>query len=351
MPAAVLEVPPLFISVIGPPASGKSYFITAMTQILRRVTPRFKLRFTDTDPASNGTIHEAERILFLNARPDEPTELPKTQQDGRQHRYAMIDGVRTRFPVPLQFDLSPIQGHPHAKVAHRLRRNIVLYDNAGEDFLPGRTEARSAATRHLARSDMLLVLFDPTQDPRFVEHCSDDPQLSAGLRPGAQQTLVQFSQEAIVRQVAVHVRDYLRLDHDSQIEKPLLVIVPKSDLLKGLLGPVLDEEPFVDPENGGPICMDVACVEQVSRDIRDHFCRLCPEFVATAESLSSIVRYIPVSSLGCSPTLVRRDHEAFYGIRPIDVRPKWVAVPLLYALAKWAPNGLVGSEWPTGARQ
>ena len=54
----------------GSPASGKSYFLTAMTWQLRQILPaQFQVAFTDADPASNRTLNECEESLFLN--PDE----------------------------------------------------------------------------------------------------------------------------------------------------------------------------------------------------------------------------------------------------------------------------------------
>jgi len=346
LPEAALEVFPLFISIIGPPACGKSYFLTTMTWELRQLMPRFWLSFSDTDPVANSAIHDYERTLFLNPRPDEPTEIRKTQADDpRLHRIVQIGGVQIRFPIPLQFALWPTPDHPRFSRAHRVGRNVVFYENAGEDFLPRVEEARSAAVQHLARSEILLVLFDPTQDPRLRPYCSsDDPQLSAGLRPGSQQTLVQVSQETIMREVAVRVRRYLHLPQDRQIKKPLIVVVPKFDVLADVPGVSLDEEPYVEAGDNTPMQVKVDVVEQTSESLRAFLRRLCPEFVATAESLSTFVRYVPVTSLGGSPTIVRRGEHTFYGIRPKEIRPKWVTVPLLYCLCTWGPKGLLSTN-------
>ena len=54
----------------------------------------------------------------------------------------------------------------------------------------------------------------------------------------------------------------------------------------------------------------------------------CPEVVATAESFAGEVLYLPNSALGHSPEL---DPESgVLAIRPRDVAPFWVSVPMLY---------------------
>ena len=69
IPRAMLEMEPLFVSILGAPASGKSYLLTAMTWQLRQVLPlHFKVAFTDADPASNRVLNECEESLFLHPR-------------------------------------------------------------------------------------------------------------------------------------------------------------------------------------------------------------------------------------------------------------------------------------------
>ena len=75
IPRAMMEMEPLFVSILGAPASGKSYFLTAMTWQFRRTLPiRFKVGFTDADPASNRVLNDCEESLFLN--PDQAEVIP-----------------------------------------------------------------------------------------------------------------------------------------------------------------------------------------------------------------------------------------------------------------------------------
>jgi len=125
---------------------------------------------------------------------------------------------------------------------------------------------------------------------------------------------------------------------DERLKKPLIVIIPKFDIVAKMAGISLDTEPYTQCKEGRPALMDIGRVERISNQLRDLFRRLCPEYVASAESLSMAVRYIPASALGRSPELVHRGEQSFYGIRPTDIKPKWVTVPLMYCLCKWAPG-------------
>jgi len=332
-----LEVSPLFISIIGSPASGKSYFLTTMAWQLRSILPKMGLTFTDADPIGSLPIHDYERTLFMSPNPNEPTEIRKTWQDDEQlYKTATVGGVPTRFPLPLQFLVWPTPTHPNFQNPHRVGRVVVLYDNAGEDFQPGREDVRSAATQHLSRSEILFMLLDPSQEPRLRDLCErNDPQLAHGLRPTGALSVRLLRQETILQEAAVRIRRYLGLSQTARLDKPLIVILPKFDLMEGQTGISIQEEPFVKVGRDG-LRLALAKVEQTSHALRDLLKDRCPDFLATAENLTSFVRYIPVSSLGRSPEVIKRGEHTFYGIRPRDIKPKWVAVPLVYALTRWS---------------
>jgi hypothetical protein len=147
-------------------------------------------------------------------------------------------------------------------------------------------------------------------------------------------------QETLLREAAVKVRRYLGLPQDQRVQTPLIIIVSKADVWSHAIGAELDEEPYAT-DGHTHLQVDVARIERISDAIREHFRRLCPEFVASADSFSESVRYIPVSALGTSPELIERNGHHLYSVRPRNVQPKWVTVPLLYSLAKWA-TGMIG---------
>ncbi len=340
VPEVMLEVPPLFISFAGAPASGKSYFLTTMTWELRRLMPQIGLMFTDADPVANSHIQTNEHILFMNPLSHKPTDIPKTQTDDPLlHKTVLLDGSPTRYPVPLQFTLWPTPEHVLYKKAHGIEKVLVLYDNAGEDFLPGIDDSNSAVVQHLAKSKIMFMLFDPIQDPRFRDQCKkDDPQIRYGARPGVEGTSGLIRQEILLREMAVRIRRYLKISQSDRIKNPLIIILAKFDMWEDITDISIDEEPYTTPTKDSRFKMDVARIEKTSKTLEDLMKKLCPEFVATAEDLSEIVRYIPVSSLGHSPALIETSEKVFYGVRPENIKPKWVTVPLLYTLYKYAPK-------------
>ena len=346
LPDCALEVPCLFTSIVGSPASGKTYFLTAMTWELRQTLPRFSLAFSDADPVANSFIHSYESALFLNPKPKEPTELRKTQADDPLlHQTVMLNDIETRLPRPLQFCLRPTREHVKY-VRQRAGRTVVLYDNAGEDYLPQHEAAGAAAVKHLGKSQIILLLFDPTQDPRFRGRChSEDPQIVGGLRPDGTGSALQYTQEHIVNAMAVRLRRFLHLAQDQTIRQPIIVIVPKFDIWEDMVDVSIETEPFV--RNGeGSFRLDIERVERTSEVLRKLFRQLCPDFMATVEGLSSVVRFIPVSSLGHSPVVTQQEGYTFYGVIPEQMKPRWVTVPLLYCLCRWGKGTVEAAAAP-----
>jgi hypothetical protein len=214
---------------------------------------------------------------------------------------------------------------------------VVCYDNAGEACLPGTEEINSMVVRHLAESGILLMLFDPAQDPRFKSHCrGDDPQLVHGMRPNSSQTSLLIRQEMILKEAAVRMRRYLGMSQQQRTTKPLVIILTKFDMLAEIAGVSIDDEPYEGVDGKSPFQMDTARVERTSHAIEGLFREICPEFAATAESLSEIVHYIPVSSFGCGSEYVEQGDKSFCGIRPCNIHPKWVTVPMMYCMTKYA---------------
>jgi hypothetical protein len=322
-------MPSIFLSILGAPASGKSYFLTTMTWLLRQTLPRsFSLSFGDADPASNRSLNEYEERLFLNENQDRLVALDKTALEGDLYDTVLFSGQSVSYPRPFIFSLKPLEEHPNYKAVSSLSRAVCLYDNAGEHFLPGQDTARSPVTRHLALSRAMFFMFDPTQDPRFRRACSgktSDPQMGDRARTSRQET--------ILLEAADRVRRYTGLAQKARHQRPLVVVVTKFDAWASLLDRTIPESPWAPTRFANLSAMDTEQVDAVSTDVRTLLVRLTPELVSAAEGFAEHVVYIPVSSLGRAPEVDKQ--TGFLGVRPRDLRPLWTEVPFLYTMARW----------------
>jgi hypothetical protein len=64
--------------------------------------------------------------------------------------------------------------------------------------------------------------------------------------------------------------------------------------------------------------------------------------VSTAEDFAENVVYIPVSALGHSPEKYPEKNGLL--IKPKDIRPRWVTIPLLYSYARWSTGLIAGKS-------
>ncbi|MBV8311270.1 MAG: hypothetical protein JO344_12880 [Planctomycetaceae bacterium] len=334
VPRSMLEMEPLFLSILGGPASGKSYFLTSMTWQLRKLLPlEFSVAFTDADPAANRVLNECEESLFLNPRESEMTPLGnlirKTELQGELYDTVGYGQQRVSYPRPFLFTMQPQAGHMSAHKAEATSRMLCLYDNAGEHFQPGQDTTSSPVTRHLAHSRAILFLFDLTQDKRFRAVCRSKDIGPAGTRDNR-----LSRQETLLNEAAARIRRLSGLSHHARYDRPVVVVLSKFDEWSHLCAPVASGEPW--KKTGAVKGIDVELVEQESQRLRQVLSQYCPETVAAAETFASNVTYIAVSSLG------KRTHTdpktGLASIRPSEIQPHWVTVPLLYSLSKILPG-------------
>jgi hypothetical protein len=339
LPRVLLENEVTFISIIGSAGSGKSNFLATMTWELRqRLAKDFAIIFADGDKEANWILNRYEETLFLPEDPERPVVLDKTRTQGDLYRSVTINGQETQLPKPFLFSLHPGANHPRAARRARLGRIVCLYDNAGEHYNVGQDTAMSPVTRHLSRSKVLMFLLDPTQDPRFRAQCkpvSHDPQVVEPLQT--------VRQETILSEAAIRFRKHASLSAYQKCDRPLLVLVAKSDIWAPLIPDEdLVSEPIVRDAGGEAhlAVLDFDRIERVSRKIRQLLFSVTPEVVSTAEDFSEEVVYIPVSALGHSPE--KYPDKSGLLIKPKDVKPSWVTIPLLYSYARWATGLIAG---------
>ncbi len=341
LPRVLLENEVTFISIIGSAGSGKSNFLAAMTWELRQQLARdFAIMFSDGDKEANWILNRYEETLFLPDDPEKPVVLDKTRTQGDLYRSVTINGQETQLPKPFLFSLHPGAMHPRAAKRARYGRIVCLYDNAGEHYNVGQDTALSPVTRHLSRSKVLMFLLDPTQDPRFRAKCktiSQDPQIVEPMQT--------VRQETILSEAAIRFRRHASLSAYQKCDRPLIVLVAKSDIWSPLLS---DEDLVTEPivhETAGKKSSDLAVldmerIESVSKKVRQLLLTLTPEVVSTAEDFAEEVIYVPVSALGHSPEKYPEKNGLL--IKPRDVHPHWVTIPLLYSYARWSTGLIAG---------
>jgi len=323
IPQSASEMPPLFLSIVGATASGKSYFLTAMTWELRNaLSKNFAVSFTDTDAINNQILNDFEETIFLNSDSDELVALRKTELQGELYNQVLMDSMLVNLPKPFMFSITPSEHHPaYEEVREKMSRTLVLYDNAGEHFEPGMDSVVNPTTQHLLHSDAIFFLFDPTKDVRFrrlIE--SDDPQLAKGSR-------VQ-RQEIILTEMINRIKKYSGMRAGVKTAKTLVIVVSKSDVWRELLAEDLPEEPWQWETKYHTCALNIDLIKSVSFTVRSLLEEVCPEVVSTAESFAGDVLYVPNSALGHSPEL--NPDTGMVGIRPKDVKSSWVSAPMVY---------------------
>ncbi|QDT59862.1 hypothetical protein SV7mr_23740 [Stieleria bergensis] len=340
VPRQMYQVPSLFFSIFGAPACGKSYLLTSMSWKLRQSMPkRFAVSMSDVDAETNARIHEFEQMQFMNPDLDTPVALAKTQEQGDMYDTVNMGDHNVSLPRPFMYSLTPLSSHPGYRRNRELSKLVCLYDNAGESFFPGADKTVNPVTRHLAYSRCLFFCFDPTQDTRFRLACegkSDDPQMRSRTSRLDRETTIR--QDTILLEAIQRVRRHAGLRDDELHQRPLVIVVTKWDAWKHLLPDVSTDEPYIPLSGTKYSTLDLDRVGEASDKVGDLMRDICPEIVAAAEGFSTSLTFIPVSASGCSP--VQDDQTGALGIRPRDMQPFWVEVPLLLALRNWAP-GLV----------
>ena len=342
-PRAMIELPSTFISVVGAPGCGKSHLLAAMTGGLRRERARAGACMVDTEPKLNARLHRDENILFGAPDSNEPVRLAKTEiaGDALLYRTVRIKGKDETLPLPLIFTLHVEAG---ANVGHSTRTDamgvkvrgeklddkletvestspgaslVVLYDNAGEHFLPGADESAQPVTRHLSQSRAILFVFDPTQDPRF-RAATRMPE-SGG---------VNIRQDLVLTETFARVRHHRSRHAADHLDVPLILVLSKADAWSAGAKIDLSVEPYLP--NGG---LDFAALKKMDRALRPLLESACPEFMTAVRAASSRVLIVPCSALGpCAISIASAGALQGAGVRPSEISPQWASVALLAAL-------------------
>lgn len=318
LPSTLIDLRSFIVSIAGAPSSGKSYYLTVLVHLLRELLPeRFGLSFIDVDPLLNATLESYERAIFMASDPGAVAMLPKTQQTGSEFSDpVLLSGVPTDLPKPFVFAMT---GTDESR-----GRNLIFYDNAGEHFQPGADVTVNPATCHLACSNGIVFLFDPTNDATMRSVCdSEDPQVGEVVKISDQTMLLS----EMVNRIRRH-------RNQTALEKcpiPLIVAVGKYDVWKKAFERSEQlHQVCRDTPDGEGWALDVGYLCDISFSLRELMKRFVPGLVNAAEGFFESVYFLPVSSFGC---FSRRTPSGGLGIVPAEMKPFWVEVPMLLLLA------------------
>ncbi len=140
VPRAMFEMEPVFLSILGAPACGKSYFLAAMTWQLRRILPKnFTMAFADADPIANHRLHEYEELQFLNPNPNALVAIQKTETQGDLYDTVLFGDQTINYPRPFMFTLQPAAEHPEPAFGpEAIARALSLRQRGRKLSCPGR---------------------------------------------------------------------------------------------------------------------------------------------------------------------------------------------------------------------
>lgn len=319
IPESCTQLPTKTFSIVGAPSSGKSYYLTSMIWNIRKLLSRqFDYSMVDTDENFNGVLNNYEQILFLNSGKQNCVFLPKTELQGSNYsNQVLINGMTVDFPLPFIFTLSPTQANMFA--SENDMWNIILYDNAGEHFEPGRDQVNNQATQHLVQAESIVFLYDLLKDSRMKRFCDQsDPQLH--LQDSSKNQLV------LLNEMINRIRKYMGLGIKDKCSKPLIVTVPKYDAWRNNFVFDLNDVEYIHySESEMRSYLDVGRVVCVSHALREFLFELSPDIVTACENFFDTVYYLPVSALGHIPSF----ENGMIGIKPDDISPVWIEVPML----------------------
>lgn len=312
IPHGLSDIPQAFISVLGSPGAGKSYFLAVLTNELQKKSfEKWNFHWKDADPTANAPLNSMRHRLF-SARNAVEAYLAKTSLDGHLYSKVKLNGRPTLLPKPFTYIL---EGEA------RISQSLTFYDNAGEHFQPGSDGTANPVTHHIAHAHLWCFLFDPSKDACFRKHlkASKDPQLS--------RRYPTESQELLLSELENRIRVLHQLSPLGKLNTPLAFIVNKSDMIE-------DWEPIQklqDPWNGRHF--NSLVVEENSKILREALNTRVPAMVARAEALSEKVVYFISSSLGHAP---RRIKTGELSPVPKNIKPSGVEVPIFWWLNSWS---------------
>lgn len=296
------------IAIVGSATAGKTYYMTALVQQLERELPRyFGIPFRDADPEQNAALNNMRIRVFYSNTPQEFNEGHKLLAP-RLRSTVWHQDEYADMPRPF------IYAFNRDSASHTL---VLYHTNASCD---GKDDKNI-----LQHAESIFYLLDPTQEPALAEIIKEShPEVSTFC------TRHICKQSLILTDIEIHLRKTLNLPPGTKTDKPLAIIIAKSDLWQDLLGP----EPLHPIVRNNTLKHNN--IKANSNRLRDFLFRLTPEICTSAESISDKVSYFAVSSFGTIPEEIEDELTGTSYIAPIGgkLTPAHVTDPVLWALSQ-----------------
>ena len=318
LPPGFLDAPQHILSLVGNAQAGKSYYLTVLSRELpATLFRRLDLVWQDADPGGNRSLNSMQDRLYSAASAQEGF-LAKTVP-GVADMYLNVtrQGQTVKMPRPFVFNVSP-------RGKREDSASVIFYDQAGENFLPGRGQEETG-TLHVAAASGIFFLYDPMPNREFRRRMAggEDPQL--GIRFPDQQ-------DVLLAELKTRIMRTLRLDIGHKIDVPLAMMIGKLDAWHHLLP---EDEPLYEclDKDGDGVKLDA--IAHNSAVVRRLLLDVCPTVVANAESLSERVCYFPLSTFGHTPL---RTESGNIAPDPARLAPILLEAPTLWMLQQIAPQ-------------
>lgn len=325
IPGSVIDLESNYISIVGAPSSGKSYYLTALIHQLRKSMPEYcASSFFDVDPVLNAVINRYENLIFMSAEHNKIVALPKTQQTGNDFsNQVLLNDVSMDLPNPFIFQMQKLSATNNNC---NFSKNIIFYDNAGEHFQPGADTISNPATLHLIHSNAIIFIFDPINDAAMRHCCNDnDPQLASGAKV--------TNQAILFAEMISRIKRHANMTTRQKCNIPLIIVAGKYDVWQDVMDKKLKSiNPFDIDEQSLELTLNIDTIYDISFATRELLNRYSPALVAQAESFFEDVTFVPSSSFG---TFASKNEMGTVGIFLDDLNPIWVDVPFYLMLKKW----------------
>ena len=309
IPQDLLQLDQIVMSVVGTAGAGKSVFLaSSIWQCRQLLRMKFGVGFRDLAPTWNTWIRAYEEKLFFQQDDTKLQQIEKTDlQASNISRSVNLRGESVLLPTPSYFRLD-------GGKSGDAERCMVVYDCAGEHFLPGADVHASLVTLHTLSADSILFLFDPSADPRLR------PMLDRGS--GTASNYAQM-QDVLLAELVAKSKKYMGNRGGRKLKQPLLFAVSKADMLRNALPSDVE---LYKVNDAGRLALDVSALRKVSDETEAFLDKTVPEVAATARDISNDIWFFPVSALGHNPMAD--------GVRPCDIKPMWAELPFIFTLAQ-----------------